>query len=121
VKPKPGDRVRLTQNTWENLGAGSFHAYHIVQGSIARAMSYEEYCEYWRAREKNGRHLQDHLNYAKQWMERGQFALIIIEPPPGSSRMEEPGADYTFVCQVGDTLFLSENEFEIIDEQSDAE
>jgi hypothetical protein len=121
MKPKPGDLVCITQNTWENLGAGSFHAYHIVQDSIARAMSYEEYGDYWRRREMNSSRFQDHLSYAKQWMERGQFPFIIIKPPPGSSRMEEPGADYTFVATVGDTLFLTESQFEILDQESDAE
>lgn len=120
MKPKPGDRVRITQNTWENLGAGSFHAYHILLGSIARAMSYEEYCDHWRKLEPSSRRLEDHLSYAKQWMERGQFPLIIIEPPPDSSARAEPGADYTFVGEVGETLFLSESQFEIIDQDSDA-
>jgi len=111
MNPSPGDLVRITQNAWENLGAGSYCACYIIQGCIAKAISWEEYCDYLR-RQGGKTDFED----LKRWMERANrnFTFILMTDAPAPPKTKVEGADFTFVGEKGAAVLLSEDEFEII-------
>ena len=111
MKPSPGDLVRITQNVWENLGAGSYCACYVIQGCIAKAISWEQYCDY----------LQTHgdktdFEDLKHWMERADrnFTVILMTDSPAPPGTQVEDADFTFMGEKGAAVLLREGEFEII-------
>jgi hypothetical protein len=112
MKPSPGDLVRITQNAWENLGAGSYTACYVIEGCIAKAVSWEEYCDYLR-RQGDKSDFED----LKRWMERAgrNFTFILMTDAPAPQGMQVEGADFTFIGEKGAAVLLRENEFKGIE------
>ncbi len=111
MKPLPGSYVRITENVWENLGAGSYSACYLLKGCIAKLLSWDEYCGYLRTYEQN-----TDLDDLKRYMQRSERhfnALLLTDAP--QDIQEEKDADFNFKGKKGAAVLLAESDFEVID------
>jgi hypothetical protein len=102
--------VRITQDVWEFTNAESILA--ATEGSIATAMSYEEYRDYI----INETRLENtiYLQYVKQWMEQGtQFPFMLVEVAPVIQARY--GKQSFRSSKTGDAVVLDEKFFQVID------
>ncbi len=109
--PKPGDMVRITLDAY-SFTNGPF-ILEATQGSLARALSFEEYLEYYRS----GPSGMTYPNYVKLWMDKGeQFPFLIVKAAPISQKDLNDPALITSIFKVGNTVILDDSFFQIIDE-----
>ncbi len=109
MRPKPGDKILIILDAWDILDTRLCDA---PRGSIARALSYEEYRD---DRQRFWNSDPDLLANVKKWMEQGvQYPFRIESVAPLAP--EEEGIA---VCKVGDVIILDERFFEVIKDEGD--
>jgi hypothetical protein len=106
----PGVMVRITQDAWESTNGPML--LEATEGSIAKAMSYEEYCDY--INKRNGMNNLIHLEHVKEWMKQGeQFPFMLIEVAP----ISEPryAGEALSHLKAGEAVILDGRFIQIVD------
>ena len=107
MRPSPGDMVQIVLDAWESLPDFLLVA---TKGSIARAMSYNEYCDHFK-NESGGLADPQHV---LQWMSHGeQFPFIFVRVVPPSPEIQR--RFHVNDCQIGKIVVLGSRFFQIID------
>jgi len=104
MKPSPGDRIIITLNMWDDRIPHHFEA---TKGSLARALSFEEYIKYHKEKPSLFRY---HPEYVEKCMKQGElfpFQLEYVAPLV-------PKEAGIVLCKIGEAILLSEWYFQIL-------
>jgi hypothetical protein len=115
--PSPGDRVviildALSYNTW-----GDYFVLVATKGSIARAMSFDEYCDFYNQYRPDGFSiLADSPKEVRKWMDKEHqfpFRFESVEPPAIAPSFSGEYRDVS--CKVGGVIVLDSRFFRVIE------